>query len=59
MVEPVQQHFQHKCSREWGYVFENFLLEQEQLAGRPYDRVTSGRVGDFAGAPCARQVHPR
>jgi hypothetical protein len=32
MVEPVRQHFQHKCWRERGYVFERFLSEPEQLA---------------------------
>jgi hypothetical protein len=32
MVEPVRQHFQHKCWRERGYVFERFLSEPELLA---------------------------
>ena len=26
MVEPVRQHFQHKCLRERGYVFEKIFV---------------------------------
>jgi hypothetical protein len=31
-IDPVRQRFQHKCLRERGYVFEDFLSEPEQLA---------------------------
>jgi hypothetical protein len=31
MVEPVRQHFQHKCLHERGYVFEKISSELEQF----------------------------
>jgi len=55
MVEPVRQHFQHKCLRERGYVFEKIFVGAGTIWLGIVQQVSSG---SFATDRCAMKIGP-
>jgi hypothetical protein len=55
MVEPVRQHFQHKCLRERGYVFEKIFVGAGTIWLGIVQQVSSG---SRAALPTKRPACP-
>jgi len=51
MVEPVRQHFQHKCLHERGYVFEKIFVGAGTIWLGIVQQVSSGSLSDENATP--------